>query len=156
MLPRVEYSVTAPTTPEQLWDAFCDLTRLLHRGLYSDASWTEGTPWQLGSRLRYVVVKPVAAVVSSVVTFVDPPKRVSIINHGLGVTADQIVTFAPIPNGMTRVTMTVDFVGQSPVLSPQGVADALTFVTRDALDSMLARWQQKSSPPTQLPKTLSS
>jgi len=91
-----------------------------------------------------------------VVTFVDPPKRVSIINHGLGVTADQIVTFAPIPNGMTRVTMTVDFVGQSPVLSPQGVADALTFVTRDALDSMLARWQQKSSPPTQLPKTLSS
>src|SRR4029077_14080778 len=71
MLPRVEYSVTAPTTPEQLWDAFCDLTRLLHRGLYSDASWTEGTPWQLGSRLRYVVVKPVAAVVSSVVTFVD-------------------------------------------------------------------------------------
>lgn len=147
MLPRVEYSVTAPTAPEQLWDAFCDLSRLLHRGIYSDASWTEGPPWQLGSRLRYVMVKPVAAVVSSVVTFVDPAKRVSIINHALGVTADQIVTFTPLPTRMTRVTMTMDFVGQSHVLSPQGVAEALTFVTRDALDSMLARWHQKQPAP---------
>lgn len=147
MLPRVEYSVTAPTTPEQLWEAFCDLTRLLHRGIYSDASWTEGPPWQPGSRLRYVVVKPVAAVVSSVVTLADPPKRISIINHALGITADQIVTFTLAANGITKVTMTMDFVGKSPVLSPQAVADALTFVTRDALNTMLDRWQQKQSAP---------
>jgi hypothetical protein len=147
MLPRVEYSITARTSPEQLWDSFCDLTRLLHRGIYSEAAWTEGPPWQPGSRLRYVVVKPVAAVVSAVVTFVEPPRRVSIINHALGITADQIVTFALAPNGVTKVTMTMDFVGESPVLSPQAVADALTFVTRDALDSMLVRWQQKQLAP---------
>ena len=143
MLPRVEYSVTAPAAPEKLWDAFCDLDRLLNRGIYSDASWTEGPPWQAGSRLRYVVVKPVPAVVSSVVTFVDPAKRISIINHALGITADQIVTFVPVPNGNTRVTMTMDFVGSSPVLTPQGVVDALEFVTQDALDSMVTRWQEK-------------
>jgi len=147
MLPRVEYSVTARTTPEPLWDAFCDLTRLLHRGIYSEAAWTEGPPWQPGSRLRYVVVKPVAAVVSAVVTFAEPPKRISIINHALGITADQIVTFALAPNGITKVTMTMDFVGESPVLSPQAVADALAFVTRDTLDSMLAHWQQKQPAP---------
>lgn len=143
MLPRVEYSVTAPASPEKLWEAFCDLTRLLGRGIYADASWTEGPPWQAGSRLRYVVVKPIPAVVSSVVTLVDPPRRVSIINHALGITADQIVTFAPAPSGATRVTMTMDSVGESPELTPEVVAQALGFLTQDALDSMLARWQER-------------
>jgi hypothetical protein len=56
------------------------------------------------------------------------------------------VTFTALPTGNTRVTMTVEFVGQSDVLAPQGVVDTIEFLTRDALDSMLARWQGKTQP----------
>jgi hypothetical protein len=146
MLPRIEYSVTARTRPEQLWEAFCDLSRLLNRGIYTDATWIEGKPWQPGSRVRYTLEKPLGAVISSVVTVANPPSRLSIINHSLGITADQIVTFTALPTGNTRVTMTVEFVGQSDVLAPQGVVDTIEFLTRDALDSMLARWQGKTQP----------
>lgn len=144
MLPCIEYSVTARTSPEQLWEAFCDLNRLLNRGIYREATWIEGLPWQLGSRVRYTVEKPLPAVISSVVTSIDRPRRISIINHSLGITADQIVTFTTFPSGTTRVTMVMEFVGDSNELAPQLVVDAIDFLTRDALDSMIARWQQKA------------
>ena len=144
MLPRIEYSVTARTSPEQLWEAFCDLNRLLNRGVYCEATWMEGLPWQLGSRVRYTVEKPLPAVISSVVTAIDPPRRISIINHSLGITADQIVTFNSFPSGNTRVTMIMEFVGDSSELAPERVAEVINFLTRDALDSMITRWQQKA------------
>lgn len=144
MLPRIEYSVTARTSPEHLWDAFCDLNRLLNRGVYREATWIEGLPWQLGSRVRYTVEKPLPAVISSVVTSIDPPRRISIINHSLGITADQIVTFNTFPSGNTRVTMIMEFVGDSSEFAPETVAEVIDFLTRDALDSMIARWQQNT------------
>jgi hypothetical protein len=142
MLPRIEYSVTARTTPDKLWEAFCDLTRLLDRGIYVEAVWTSGEPWHTGSRLRYVLEKPVAATVSGVVTLAEPPHRVSLINHSLGITADQVVTFSAAANGMTKVTMTMEFVGESKELPLDTVVQAIQVVTRDALDSMLVRWRQ--------------
>jgi hypothetical protein len=147
MLPRIEYSVTARTTPDKLWEAFCDLTRLLDRGLYVEAAWTSGKPWNTGSRLRYVLKKPVPATVSGVVTLAEPPYRLSIINHALGITADQVVSFAQLPKGISRVTMTMEFVGESKELPPDAVVQAIELLTHDALDSMLVRWRQTQPQP---------
>jgi hypothetical protein len=140
MLPRVEYSVTARATPEELWRAFSDLSRLLGRGIYSEATWTEGQPWQTGSRLRYVVVQPVQATVSAVVTLSEPPSKVGLLNHALGITAQQLVTFTRMNQGATRVVMTMDFIGDSTSPTPLDVSEALRFFTHDALDTMLAHW----------------
>lgn len=141
MLPRVEYSVTAQATPEELWEAFCDLSRLLGRGIYSVAAWVEGEPWKIGSRLRYVVAQPVEAEVAAVVTLSERPNKVGLLNHALGVTAQQLVTFSRLGNGTSRVAMVMDFVGESTAPTPLDVREALLFFTRDALDTMLARWQ---------------
>ena len=142
MLPRIDYSVAAQAPAEQLWEAFCDLSRLLNRGTYTCATWIEGMPWQAGSRLRYTLEKPLATVIQSVVTSVEPPRRISIINHALGITADQIVTFNTFPSGTTRVRMVIEFVGESNELAPQGVIDTIELLTRDALDSMILRWKE--------------
>lgn len=141
MLPRVEYSVTAPASPEQVWLAFSDLTRLLGRGIYSEAVWTEGMPWNVGSRLRYVVLQPVEATVSAVVSLSEPPFKVGLINHALGITAQQLVTFSRVNSNTTRVMMTMEFVGESTSPTPFDVAEALRFLTHDALDTMLDRLQ---------------
>ena len=139
MLPRVEYSVTAPASPEELWLAFCDLSRLLGRGIYSEAVWTEGIPWQVGSRVRYVVLQPVQATVAAVVSLSEPPFKVGLINHALGITAQQLVIFSRIKANTTRVVMTMDFVGDSTSPTPIDVGAALRFYTHDALDTMLDR-----------------
>lgn len=142
MLPRVEYSASAPASPEEMWLAFSDLSRLLGRGIYSEAIWTEGIPWKAGSRLRYVVLHPVEATVLAVVSLSEPPLKVGLINHAMGITAQQLVTFSSVKPNTTRVIMTMDFVGESTSPTPIDVGAALRFYTHDALDTMLDRLKQ--------------
>jgi hypothetical protein len=136
MLPRVDYSVTVPVPVDAAFKAFQDLERLLHRGIYNEASWTEGKPWEVGSRVRYVIIKPVAATISGVVTSISPPRAVTLLNHALGVTAEELVSFGPDPKGGTRIRMVMNLVGKSPELSESEVHDAVAFIVKDALDTV--------------------
>jgi hypothetical protein len=137
MLPRIEYIVTLPVPVDSAFHAFQNFERLLHRGIYDEATWVEGKPWQVGSRVRYVVVRPVQAIISAVVSSISPPRAVCLINHALGVTAEQNVSFGPDLKGGTRVRMTMDLVGKSPELSEAALHDAVSFITRDALDTLV-------------------
>jgi len=148
MLPRIEYSVTVPVSVDTAFQAFLDLERLLHRGIYQEAAWVEGKPWQVGSRLRYVVVQPVPATISAVVSSISPPRAISLLNHGVGVTAEENVSFGPDLKGGTRVHMTVDLVGTSSELSERDLHEAVLFIVKDALDSMAVLCQRRSSSAT--------
>jgi len=141
MLPRIEYSVSVPVPVDAAFRVFENLERLLRRGIYSEASWIEGKPWEVGSRIRYVVLQPLEATISAVVTSISPPRAVSLLNHALGVTAEQNVHFGPDLKGGTRIRMTMDLVGKSTELSEAAVQDAITFFTRDALDTVAALCQ---------------
>lgn len=145
MLPRVEYSVTIPVSVDAAFHAFQDLNRLLHRGVYEEASWIEGKPWEVGSRLRYVLIKPVKATITSVVNSVSPPRAIGLLNHALGITAEQHVTFGPNLQGGTRVRMTLDFVGEPTELPKSVMREAIAFLVRDDLDSMAALCNQRRS-----------
>jgi hypothetical protein len=148
MLPRTDYSVVVPVSAEVAFRAFSDFERLLHRELYEEASWIEGNPWEVGSRIRYVVRKPIKATISAVVTSYDPPRYIALLNHGLGITAEQQVTFAGSVSGDTRVRMVMEFVGESPELPEDVVQQAVILYTHDALDSMAAlckKWKSASS-----------
>jgi hypothetical protein len=145
MLPRIEYSVTVPVPVDAAFQAFLDLERLLHRGIYDEASWVEGAPWQVASRLRYVLAKPIQCTISAVVSSISPPRAISLLNHGLGVTAEQNVSFGPDLKGGTRVRMTVDLIGTSSELSESTFHEAVTFVVKDALDTMAALCQRRAS-----------
>jgi hypothetical protein len=145
MLSRVEYSVIVPVPVDVAFKVFQDLDRLLHRGIYTEASWIEGKPWQVGSRLRYVIVRPVETEISAVVTLITPPRAVSLLNHALGVTAEQHVSFSPESKGSARVRMTLELVGKSTVLSEEALHEAATFITKDALDTIAAHVRRRSS-----------
>jgi hypothetical protein len=142
MLPRVEYSVTIPVSVDAAFHAFQDLNRLLHRGIYEEASWIEGKPWEVGSRLRYVVIKPVQATISAVVNSLSAPRAISLLNHALGIVADQQVTFGPDLKGGTRVRMTLEFVGEPTELPESVIQEAVAFLAKDALDTLTALFDQ--------------
>jgi hypothetical protein len=149
MLARIEYSVLVPVAPEVAFRAFSHLERLLHRGVYEEASWIEGKPWQVGSRIRYRVTVPTKATISAVVTRYEAPRWISLLNHALGVTAEQNVTFDSAPHEGTRVRMSMDFVGKSQELSDAAVEQAIGFLTKDALDTMAALCTQAGGFPRQ-------
>ncbi len=81
-------------------------------------------------------------------TAISPPRAISLLNHALGVTADQHVSFGPDLKGGTRVRMTLELIGKSTELSEKALHDAVTFITRDALDSMAALCQRSASSAT--------
>ncbi len=148
MLPSVDYFVTVPVPVDAAFRAFQDIERLLNRGIYEEATWTEGEPWKVGSRLRYVMVLPVRATIAAVVTAISPPRAVDLLNHALGVTAEQHVTFGPDLKGGTRIRMTMTLVGKSDELSESELQQAVAFVTHDALDSLVehCRHHGRSTP----------
>ena len=145
MLPRIEYTVTIPVPVDAAFHAFQNLDRLLHRGIYQEVSWVEGQPWQVGSRLRYVVLQPVQTTIGAVVNSLSPPRAISLLNHALGITAEQNVTFGPDLKGGTRVRMTMELVGQSSELSEEALHDAVMFLTRDALDTLVDLCRRRAS-----------
>lgn len=146
MLQRVDYSVVVPVPPVLAFRAFCNLNRLLHRGIYEEVVWIEGDPWRTGSRVRYVVMKPVAAVITAVVTSCNPPYSISLLNHGLGVTADQHVAFRAISAESTRVRVVVEALGRSREISEAEVQGAIQFLARDALDTIGPNCQELAGP----------
>jgi len=137
-VPPVDYSVTVPIPVDEAFRAFQNFERLLHRGIYEEATWIEGTPWQVGSRVRYTVIQPRSATISAVVTSISPPRAVDLLNHGLGVTAEQHVSFGPDLKGGTRVRMTMTLIGKSNELSESELQQVVTFLTHDALDTLVA------------------
>ncbi len=138
MLQRVEYSVALPVSVDAAFQAFRNLDRLLHRGIYREASWIEGAPWQVGSRLRLVVDKPITATISTVVISSSPPHALELLHHALGITAEERVSFGPAPDGGARVGVVFEFLGTSPELSEDAVHEAISFFARDALDTVAA------------------
>jgi hypothetical protein len=138
MLSRIEYSVTVPGPAERAFKALQNLDRLLGRGIYTEAVWVEGPPWQVGSRLRYVFVKPIPVTVSAVVAAINPPRSISLLNHAMGVTAEQNITFNADQKGGTLVRMTMELIGKSTELSEAALHSKITFVMKDALDTMAA------------------
>src|ERR1700722_2235926 len=137
MLPRVEHFVVVPVPVEVAFQAFLDLERLLNRGVYDEASSNEGIPGEVGSRIRYVIVKPVQATVTAVVTAIHPPHSISLLNHGLGVTAEQNVYFNPNIKGGTIIRVSMDLIGKAFELSDSSLADAASFILRDALNTVV-------------------
>jgi hypothetical protein len=146
MLPRFDYSVSVPVSVDAAFLAFQDLNRLLHRGIYEEALFVEGKPWEVGSRLRYIVVKPVKTTISAVVNAVSPPRAITLLNHALGVTAEQHVTFGPDLEGGTRVRMTLECVGESTEQPESVIQEAVTFLVKDALDTVVTHCNQRRSP----------
>jgi hypothetical protein len=145
MLPHIQYSVTVPVSVDAAFLAFQDLRRLLNRGIYEEASWVEGAPWQVGSRLRYVVIRPIPCTITAVVNSISPPRAITLLNHALGITAEQHVTFGPDLKGGTRIRMTMNLVGTSTQLSERDVHEAVTFVVKDALDTIVTLCQPSAT-----------
>jgi hypothetical protein len=134
---NIDYFVTVPVPVDVAFRAFQNLNRLLKRGIYEEATWVEGAPWQVGSRIRYVLVKPVRATISAVVTAISPPRSIDLLDHALGVTAEQHVSFGPDLRGGTRIRMSMELVGKSTELSDSDLEKTANFVTRDALDTVV-------------------
>lgn len=101
----------------RFWPAFSDI--------YGDIRWTVGKPWSPGSRLRIEILHPVKAVVDHVITICSPGEHVAWIDHSLGNTLVQWVTFESVADGRTRVHTWAELTGPTKVADGYNLSEFL-------------------------------
>jgi len=86
----------------RLWPQFSDS--------YGEIKWIAGAPWRKGSRLQIKILRPIQACVDHVITACSPANYVGWIDHALGDTMEQWVTFEAVPGG-TRIHTWAEVIG---------------------------------------------
>jgi hypothetical protein len=114
----------------RFWPAFSDV--------YGDIHWAQGKPWTAGSRLRIEIVRPVKAVVDHVITICSPAEQVAWIDHFLGNTMVQWVTFEPTADGRTRVHTWAEVTGSTRTIGGHDCSELLRGFMRTWYDSFCA------------------
>src|SRR3981081_746906 len=95
----LEYTAFTKASPSLAWNLFCDY-RFWPRfsNIYGDIRWTKGKPWTPGSRMKIEIVQPIKATVDHVITICNPPEQIAWIDHALGNTMEQWLTFEALPD----------------------------------------------------------
>jgi len=118
----------------RFWPAFSDI--------YGAIRWSKGKPWARGSRLRIEIVRPVKAVVDHVITICNPSQHVAWIDHVLGNTMEQWVTFDTLPDGGTRVHTWAEITGATRTVEGHDCNEFLRGFIRTWYDSFCAACDQ--------------
>jgi len=126
-----EYSVTTKAKPRAAWDIFSNWRRWhTFANIYGSLRWWRGEPWQVGSRMQIEILQPVVAMVDHVITSCEPGRKVSWLDHALGVTLEQWVLFHELPKGKgTEIETRGEFVGPALDIAGRTVGQVLTEFT---------------------------
>ena len=105
-----------------LWPKFSDY--------YDQIRWTQGEPWQEGSRLSITIARPARITLDHVITMCEPGEKVAWIDHAIGVTLEQWVFFDRLPEGGTQVRTWAEFTGITAIIAGRRIKDVLLEFTR--------------------------
>jgi hypothetical protein len=133
---RVEYSAETRADRALTWRIFSDWRRWQRfSDFYGDIRWLSGKPWAVGSRLRIELVRPVKTTVDHVITVCSPGECVAWIDHALGNTMEQWVTFKPRVEGGTRVETWAEVAGWASTIAGWPI--------RSVLKSFIELWYSR-------------
>jgi hypothetical protein len=102
--------------------------------IYGAIAWTKGKPWTPGSRMKIEIVHPVKTTIDHVITICTPPQQIAWIDHALGNTMEQWVTFDALQDGKTRVHTWAEITGSEPMFSASNYSDFVRAFIRQWYD----------------------
>jgi hypothetical protein len=127
---RFQYSVITKATPALAWEVFSNWHRWNHfANIYGEIRWRDGQPWTPGSLMQIELLRPVNTVVDHVITGCIPAKKVSWIDHALGVAMAQWVSFEERPSQGTRVHTWGDIIHSGVMIAGHPVDDLVASFT---------------------------
>ncbi len=98
------YTVKTHATPALAWDVFSNwnLWRKF-ASVYGEMNWSEGKPWEVGSRMQIEILRPVKTVIDHLLICCVPGRELGFIARCLGMTMSQWVEFDALSSGGTQV-----------------------------------------------------
>lgn len=110
---KLEHSTNARCRPEHIWQHFQQIENwpAAVPKVIGNAAWTEGEPWQKGSRFSMKLLQPMPMYAKPEIVEVNAPTSVHWVAPGTAVTAKQWFTFEAQPDGTTQMTARQEFEG---------------------------------------------
>jgi len=118
----------------RFWPAFSDI--------YGSIRWVKGKPWTPGSRLSIEIVRPARAIVDHVITICTPGEQVAWIDHAMGNTLVQWVTFETLTDSRTRVHTWAEVTGATQAVAGHDCSEFLRGFIRGWYDRFCAACDQ--------------
>jgi hypothetical protein len=139
----LEYTAFTKASPSLAWELFSDPRHWPRfADVYGEIKWSKGKPWTPGSRLKIEIVRPVKATVDHVITVCSPPGQIAWIDHTMGNTMEQWLSFQALADGRTRVHTWVEITGAAPVLSDRKFSDFVRDFIRHWYDNFCSACDQ--------------
>jgi hypothetical protein len=98
------YTVTTQASPAVAWDVFSNWNLWpKFASVYGEMNWSEGKPWEVGSRMQIEIIRPFETVIDHLLICCEPARELGWIARCLRMTMSQWVEFEPLFSGGTRV-----------------------------------------------------
>lgn len=127
---QFQYTVRTIASPAQAWEVYSNWN-LWSRfaSVYGEIQWSEGRPWEVGSRMEIEVLRPVNTVVDHLIICCEPAKELGWIDRAMGLTMSQWVEFTPLPSGGTRIHTWGDVTSPETVVGVKTAKDLIVVFT---------------------------
>lgn len=114
---KVEHSVTAKCKPEHAWQKFQKVEEWpWWNRVIGQAKWTDGQPWQQGSRILLDLAYPKRYTLKGTVTKISTPNIVALKIEASGMSGSMCFNFASADSN-TTLNATCELSGWKPALS---------------------------------------
>ena len=99
-----QYTIKTLAGPTQAWEIYSNWN-LWPRfaNIYGGIAWTEGRPWEVGSRMQIEILKPVRSTIDHLIISCEPARELGWIDRCRGLTMSQWVEFTPLASGGTKI-----------------------------------------------------
>jgi hypothetical protein len=101
---RFNYKVKTKASPATAWQVYSNWNLWRNfANIYGDVNWSEGKPWEVGSKMEIEILQPEKAIVNRLIICCEPARELGWIDRALGMTLGQWVEFESHPLGGTLV-----------------------------------------------------
>ena len=106
-----DFQIVVNCPLEKVFSIYQDVEWWSNRNMFGEIRWVQGSPWEVGSRLRIETRHPIRSTIDQVVTAFERKQRVSYISHVMGITCETRVTFIAVSAERTAVNVGMQLVG---------------------------------------------
>jgi hypothetical protein len=106
-----DFQVILDCPLEIVFSVYTDVQRWCNRNVFGEIRWSQGKPWEEGSRLSIETRTPLRTNVDQVVQHFTPYESVSYLSHVLGITCETRVSFMRIGSSRTALNVGMQMVG---------------------------------------------
>lgn len=109
----LESSLLCQCKPEHIWKHFQDIAQWPASvpRVIGNASWTEGEPWQKGSKFGMRLLKPMPMNARPEIIECNPPTEVHWMSAGTSISMEQWFRFEQQAEGTTKISAKQEFTG---------------------------------------------